>query len=133
MRDEFRGKSGAFDAALKGVLNAQREGFYIQVNITISKRNINQLKELTLLADKIGAHAILLYQLIPFGRGENLFNEALDSECIKILIEELRIIQSGINPVTIPVGLPEYFAYLTKTMNLNPKLASHVFKVKTAL
>jgi len=128
MHDEYRGVAGAFETTLKGILNAQKEGLYIQINITISKRNINQLGELTMLADKIGAHVILLYQLIPSGRGENLFNEALDSEYFKILIERLHNIQSRINPVTIPVGLPEYFAYLTKSMDLNPKIASHIFK-----
>ncbi|MCL7382789.1 MAG: radical SAM protein [Thaumarchaeota archaeon] len=128
MHDEYRGASGAFEKTLKGILNAQREGLYIQINITISKRNINQLRELTILADKIGAHVILLYQLIPSGRGENLFDETLDSEYFRILIEKLRNIQSGINPVTVPVGLPEYFAYLTKSIGLNPKIASHVFR-----
>jgi len=128
MHDEYRGASGTFENTLKGISNALREGLYIQVNITISKRNFKQLRELTILADKIGAHVILLYQLIPSGRGENLLSETLNSEQFKILMEELHNIQSMINPVTIPVGLPEYFAYLTKSMDLNPKIASHVFK-----
>jgi len=126
--DEYRGVSGAFEAALRGISNAQREGLYIQVNITISKRNITQLRELTKLADKIGAQVVLLYQLIPSGRGENLFDETLTSNSFANLIKELHSIQGEISPVTVPVGLPEYFAYLTKSLNLNTKIASNVFK-----
>lgn len=126
--DEYRGLSGAFEAALRGISNAQREGLYIQVNITISKRNFTQLEGLTKLADKIGAQVVLLYQLIPSGRGENLFDETLTSESFNTLIKELYHTQGKINPVIIPVGLPEYFAYLTKSLNLNTKIASNVFK-----
>lgn len=126
--DEYRGMPGAFEKALKGVYNAWKEDLYIQINITISNRNINQLRQLTMFADKIGAHVILLYQLIPSGRGESLLGDTLDSESFGGLIKELHIIQGLINPVTIPVGLPEYFAYLTRSINLNPEIASHVFK-----
>lgn len=128
MHDEYRGVRGAFEAALRGISNALREGLYIQVNITISKRNVNQLRELAMLADRIGAHVILLYQLIPFGRGRELLDEALDSRSFSRLVEELFFIQGKINPVTVPVGLPEYFTYITRSMNLNLELASRVFK-----
>lgn len=128
IHDEYRGVRGAFEATLKGISNALKEGLYIQINITISKRNVNQLRELTMLSDRIGAHVILLYQLIPSGRGQELLNDVLDSESFGRLVKELHSIQSRISPVTIPVGLPEYFAYLTKSMNLNPKIASHFFK-----
>lgn len=128
MHDDYRGARGAFEAALRGIFNALNEGLYIQVNITISKRNVNQLKELIMLADKIGSHVILLYQLIPYGRGQELLDEVLDSKSFVRLIEELYNIQGRINPVTVPVGLPEYFAYLTRSINLNPEVASHVFK-----
>jgi radical SAM protein with 4Fe4S-binding SPASM domain len=126
--DEYRGAPGAFEAALRGISNAQREGLYTQVNITISKRNITQLRELTKLAERIGAQVVLLYQLIPSGRGENLFDETLTSNSFASLIKELHSIQGEISPVTVPVGLPEYFAYLTKSLNLNTKIASNIFK-----
>jgi len=127
MHDKYRGVPGAFKAALKGISNAQKEGLYIQVNVTISQRNVNQLRGLLMLADKLGAHVILLYQLIPSGRGEKLFNETLSPESFKTLINQLHEIQSKVNPVTVPVGLPEYFAYLTKSMNLSLKLSSYIF------
>ena len=126
--DEYRGVAGAFKAALKGILNAQKEGLYIQINITLSKRNFTQFQELVKLADKLGAQVILLYQLIPAGRGENLFNETLTSESFNTLIKELLKIQGEINPVIIPVGLPEYFAYLTKSLNMNVKATSNIFR-----
>lgn len=126
--DEYRGVSGAFDAALKGILNARREGLYIQINITVSKRNFTQLRELIRLADKIGAQVALLYQLIPTGRGENLFNEALSAESFYKLIKELYCLQAETDCLTVPVGLPEYFVYLTKSANINTKIAANLFK-----
>lgn len=122
--DAYRGSPGAFDAALKGIANARNEGMYIQINITASRRNFDQIEGLLKLADQIGAHVVLLYQLIPVGRGETLFNEAFNSEAFASLMARIRDAQSFIRPVVIPVGLPEYFVFLMRSSRLNPKLAS---------
>lgn len=110
--DEYRGLRGAFRLALRGISNAASEGLYVQVNITLSKRNLSQLEGLLRLSDRLGAHVVLLYQLIPAGRGLSIQSEALSREEFKRVLGALRAVQREIKPVVVPVGLPEYFAYL---------------------
>ncbi|MCC6009474.1 MAG: radical SAM protein [Fervidicoccaceae archaeon] len=124
--DDYRGVRGAFHAALRGILNAAAEGMYIQINITLSKRNLGQLEELLRLSDKLGAHVVLLYQLIPVGRGAEIMNEALSRDEFMKVLEKLKKIQSEVKPVVVPVGLPEYFAYLHNG-SAPPKLSSILF------
>jgi radical SAM protein with 4Fe4S-binding SPASM domain len=126
--DVYRGASGAFKAALKGIANAQQKGMYIQINITVSRRNLTQLEDLLKLADRLRAHAVLLYQLIPFGRGESLLSETLDSKAFVKLMVQVRNIQKWIKPVIIPVGLPEHFVFLAQSKKLNLAFASKAFK-----
>jgi radical SAM protein with 4Fe4S-binding SPASM domain len=126
--DAYRGMKGAFKAALRGIENANKVGMYIQINTTISKRNLNQLTGLLKLADRINAHVVLLYQLLPSGRGEALLNETLDTEEFSMLVNKVYEIQSEVNPVIVPIGLPEYFAYLASSGRVSPKLAFKIFK-----
>lgn len=124
--DDYRGVKGAFKAAIRGISNAAAEELYIQINITLSRRNLDQLIPLLKLSDKLGAHVVLLYQLIPVGRGAEIINEALSRDEFLKVLEELKRIQSEIKPVVVPVGLPEYFAYLHNG-SPPPKLSSTLF------
>jgi len=70
LQDSFRGKSGAFDAALAGIKNALKAGVEIQINSTITKLNVGYLDELVSLALKVGAVAFHPFLLVPTGRGK---------------------------------------------------------------
>ena len=63
--DEFRGESGAFDAALRGVRAAREAGIEVQVNSTITRLNKASLAELHDLAVSIGAKAFHPFLLVP--------------------------------------------------------------------
>ena len=112
--DQYRGVPGAFRRALEVIENAAEEGLYIHINITLSKLNLNQLEDLIRLADRLGAYVVFLYQLLPAGRGEALRNLLLSREELLQVMERVKRIQREVKPVIIPVGLPEYFAYLVK-------------------
>ena len=115
--DEYRGVPNAFKLAIQGIKNAAEEGLYIQINITLSKRNLSQLEDLLKLADKLNSDAVLLYQLIPVGRGSELMKETLTAKEFLSVIKRLKKIQGEIKTVVAPVGLPEYYAYLYGTSN----------------
>ena len=72
LQDDFRGKSGAFKAAMDGIANASRAGIEIQINSTITRLNVNYLDELLALALQVGAVAFHPFLLVPTGRGKNL-------------------------------------------------------------
>ena len=72
LQDDFRGKKGAFEEAMAGIVNARRAGIDIQINSTITKLNVSLLEQILALAQKIGAVAFHPFLLVPTGRGKDL-------------------------------------------------------------
>jgi len=112
LHNRFRGVSGAWEKTIEGARNTVREGLFLQVNITLSKLNFHELPQLLHLADRLGAHIVLLYQFQPFGRGSFKQDIALSAlEYLKV-IKTVSSLQNELETLVVPVGLPEYFAYL---------------------
>jgi heme b synthase len=80
LQDNFRGQTGAFDAVMKGIANAQRVGVGIQINSTITRLNVDYLDKLLALALEVGAVAFHPFMLVPTGRGKALESEELSPE-----------------------------------------------------
>jgi radical SAM protein with 4Fe4S-binding SPASM domain len=67
--DAFRGWSGSFDRTMQMLQDARSLGLPVQVNTTVTKRNVRQLDA---LADHLAEHQIMMWAvffLIPVGRG----------------------------------------------------------------
>ena len=79
LQDDFRGKRGAFEAAMAGIVNARRAGVEIQINSTVTKLNVSYLDELLSLALRVGAVAFHPFMLVPTGRGKGLESVELSS------------------------------------------------------
>ena len=71
-QDDFRGKAGAFIAAMKGIACARRAGIEVQINSTITQLNVDYLDELLSLSLELGAVAFHPFMLVPTGRGKGL-------------------------------------------------------------
>jgi len=110
VHDSFRKMKGALKLAKEGIANASAEGMYIQINITASKLNRDELPDIIAFADELKAHVILLYQFIPCGRGEDSSQLEFDASEFRDEIMEAGRIQRDLHPVIAPVGLPEYWA-----------------------
>ncbi|MFC1873573.1 radical SAM protein [Chloroflexota bacterium] len=80
LQDEFRGQSGAFQAALTGIANARNAGIEIQINSTLTSKNVYLLDELIALALDVGAVAFHPFLLVPTGRGKGLQSLELPPE-----------------------------------------------------
>lgn len=117
VHDAFRKQAGALKMAKDGIANAAAEGMYIQVNITASKINKDELPALLEYADTLRAHVVLLYQFIPSGRGEDSSSLELSAEEFRDEIITAGRVQKNLHPVIAPVGLPEYWALLNVTRN----------------
>jgi len=79
-QDNFRGQSGAFQAAMQGIDHARRAGIEIQINSTITRLNVHLLEELLNLALDAGAVAFHPFMLVPTGRGKGLESVELPAE-----------------------------------------------------
>ncbi|MCO6043006.1 TIGR04053 family radical SAM/SPASM domain-containing protein [Aeoliella sp. ICT_H6.2] len=67
--DAFRGWSGSYDRTMEMLEDAKRLGLPVQVNTTVTKRNVGQLDP---LADQLAEHGIMMWAvffLVPVGRG----------------------------------------------------------------
>ncbi|MBN2463067.1 MAG: radical SAM protein [Dehalococcoidia bacterium] len=72
LQDKFRGKAGAFEEAVSGIVRLRRAGVEVQINSTITRLNMNYLNELLELAIESGAAAFHPFMLVPTGRGKGL-------------------------------------------------------------
>jgi len=79
LQDKFRGKTGAFEAAMAGIANVRKAGMELQINCTLTRLNISYLDELLNLALKVGAIAFHPFFLVPTGRGKGLESVELSS------------------------------------------------------
>jgi len=80
LQDDFRGQTGAFQAAMQGIAHARRAGVEIQINSTITRLNVHLLDELLSLALELGAVAFHPFMLVPTGRGKGLESVELPPE-----------------------------------------------------
>lgn len=77
--DRFRGVSGAFDGALRGITHAKAAGIEFQINTTITKTNLDEIPKILALAEQLGAVAHHIFLLVPTGRGKYIVDQAIDA------------------------------------------------------
>lgn len=70
--DTFRGLSGAFHDAIAGLQALQAAGVPTQLNVTITRHNVEQIDELYALALELNVVAMHLFLLVPVGCGEQI-------------------------------------------------------------
>ena len=75
--DAFRGVPGAFDGALSGIEAMRRAGLEFQINTTITKANLPQIREIHDMALRLGAAAHHIFLLVPTGRGKEMADQAI--------------------------------------------------------
>ena len=75
--DTFRGIPGAFEAALYGFRNLKEVGMSLQINMTISRHNADQLPAVLDLARNVGADALHTFLLVPVGCGVDIAAEQM--------------------------------------------------------
>ena len=78
--DDFRKQPGAFEATIEGIRIAKRHGIGVQINTTVTTRNVHTLEDMHALAESLGVDAFHLFMLVPTGRGEELLAEELPPE-----------------------------------------------------
>jgi heme b synthase len=110
-QDRFRGQSGAFAAALKGIHNARAAGVEVQINSTISRLNVHYLDELIELALKVGAVAFHPFMLVPTGRGKGLADRELSPEEYENTLEWIcrKQVELGERLTFKPTDAPHYY------------------------
>ena len=78
--DRFRGKKGAFDAALKGIRSCRQLGVNVGLRFTINKLNFIDLPRILDLLVEEGIPRCCIYHLVYSGRGRKLMEDDLTHE-----------------------------------------------------
>ncbi|ADI73232.1 Radical SAM domain protein [Methanohalobium evestigatum Z-7303] len=78
--DRFRGVRGAFNAALEGLQNCQKEGIKVGLRFTMNKENVADIPALFDLIDEMDIPRICFYHLVYSGRGSGLMDKDLSPE-----------------------------------------------------
>jgi radical SAM protein with 4Fe4S-binding SPASM domain len=129
--DMVRGISGSFEAALEGMRALRRAGIVLHVNITAMEYNVEQLAELMSLVDTLGTGILLMYQLVPVGRGRSISKAALDLGANERLIRFMADAQRSTRAIMEPVAGPQYWPFLLQRAGISNgpllRLAETVF------
>lgn len=78
--DRFRGVTGAFDGAMKGIRLAREAGLEFQINTTITQTNLGEIPAIQELAVNLGAVAHHIFLLVPTGRGKYIVDQEISAE-----------------------------------------------------
>jgi len=80
IHDKFRMVPGAFEATLEGIKHLKEQKIGIQIDPTITKRNLDRIEEILDLAIDLEADALHIFLLVPTGRGKELKEEEIPAE-----------------------------------------------------
>ncbi len=112
--DRIRGLPGSFEKAVQGMRALTRAGILLHINITAMQYNVSQMERLMALVDDLKTAILLIYQLVPVGRGRVIKDAALDKERNEWLIEFMANAQRETNAIMEPVAGPQYWPFLLK-------------------
>lgn len=129
--DYVRGQAGAFESALRGMRALRRAGIVLHINITAMALNLDQMEPLLDLIDELGAGILLMYQLVPVGRGRGIEGAALGRTANERLIRFMASAQRTTRAVMEPVAGPQYWPFLLERAGIRGgsllRLAETVF------
>ncbi len=112
IHNRIRRDPRAFSRAMEGVRALRKAGIMLQVNVTAMEYNIDHLAEIIECAEAMGAGIMLVYQLVPVGRGGAISDAALDGERNEALIREIARVQKDVVTIIEPVAGPQYWPWL---------------------
>ncbi len=104
----------ALELAVRGIRNAKDAGLVVQVNFTAMGYNIEDLEGTIDFADSLGADIMLVYQLVPVGRGREIKDATLHRQRMKELSDKLIRKQRDVRTIIEPVAMPQFWTYLVK-------------------
>ena len=129
--DYVRNQPGSFAAGLEGMRALRRAGILLHINITAMEYNMGQMEPLMALVEELGTGILLMYQLVPVGRGRRIGQAALDLGANERLIRFMAHAQRTARAIMEPVAGPQYWPFLLQRSGIRGgpllSLAEQVF------
>lgn len=112
VHNEIRKNELAFRRATEGIEALKKAGLKLQVNLTVMEHNLSHLEEIIECAERMEAGILLVYQLVPVGRGNSIKFFALDKSQNEFLLQKIARLQKKMSLIIEPVAGPQYWPYL---------------------
>lgn len=80
VNDRFRGKRGAFEAALSGIRHLKAVGQKVGLRFTLTRRNFEALPQIFELVEREQINRVCFYHLVYAGRGSRIAQDDLTHE-----------------------------------------------------
>lgn len=135
IHDTFRGVSGSFKKALRGIEHCQAEGLKVGLRFTINKRNVGEIPKLFTLLRDLEVPRICFYHLVYSGRGSELIKEDLDHTetraVVDLIMDETRaLFDAGLPKEVLTVDNHADGPYVWMRMKKeDPVRAAEVFEL----
>lgn len=102
--DEFRGVKGSWRRAIKGIEACKRNNIDVQINTTITQQNCDDVEDMILLAEKLGASAFHPFFLVPTGRGRKIedISPVMYEKMIRDVLEKGTKYNLNVRPTCAP-------------------------------
>lgn len=130
--DHFRGKQGAFEAALNGIRKCIALGIRVSLRLTITRHNYQDIPAIFKLVENEGINRLCLYHLAYSGRGSTLQKEDISHSQTRevmdtIIWHTLDLYRRGLKKEILTVGSHTDGVYLyLKLKKDNPRRAEEV-------
>jgi len=119
--DEFRGVTGSFDRAIRGVKAAASVGMRTQIHFTITQNTASQLEKMVDLAETLECQAIHVFFVVPEGRAKHRTDLSLVEWENALQRIYKRQLESDI--LIKPVCAPQYLPIFQKNLEQDNELA----------
>ncbi|MCX8022658.1 MAG: radical SAM protein [Syntrophorhabdaceae bacterium] len=120
--DSFRGVAGSFSSVIKASMILKDIDLPFQINTTVTKFNVEDLKEIYALVRSLGAVGWHIFLLVPVGRGEGLKGKELDTKMYENVLKWFYSVErEGVMEIKVTCA-PHYYR-IVKEMGDTPKSA----------
>ncbi len=87
--ENFRGIKGCYDRTIQGIKNCVKQGFFVNVSMTVTSYNYQDVEAVISLCEKLGVDWFMHYNFIPTGRGKNILDRDITPEQREELLKML--------------------------------------------
>jgi len=87
--DYFRGRSGAFEAALRGIRNCKASGVRVSLRLTITRFNYQEIPAIFKLVEDEGIDRVCFYHLAYSGRGSSLREADISNDETRAVVDQI--------------------------------------------
>jgi len=133
VNDQFRGKEGAFQAAMEGIQNCVAVGQRVGLRFTINRHNLQELDHIFDFIEDENIDRVCFYHLVYSGRGNQMMDEdvtiAESRQAMDIIIRRTRDFEErGLTKeiLTVDNHCDGVYLYLKALQEKNLELAARI-------